>query len=166
MTATQQFCNELLQTRTRLRAYALSLTGDAARADDLVQETMLKAWANRASFKPGTNLKAWLSTILRNEFLSQLRKQSWESEDPDEKLQGELAEAGRQAGFMDLQDARVAIEQLPAELQQAIILVGASGFTYEEAASECHVALGTIKSRVSRARTRLRVALEHRQPLH
>lgn len=139
--------------------FAISLSRNATRGDDLVQETMLKAWANRNSFKPGTNLHAWLFTILRNEFYSQARKRPRESEDPDETLQAELIEHERQSAYMDLQDTRMAIERLPGELQEAILLVGAGGLTYEEAARTCGVALGTIKSRVSRARTQLKSEL-------
>lgn len=157
---TQGFRCELVEAGKDLRVFALSLSRNATSGDDLVQETMLKAWANRNSFKPGTNLHAWLFTILRNEFYSRLRKQRHEAEDPDEKLQAELIEDERQSGFMELQDARMAIQRLPGELQEAIVLVGASGMTYEEAAQQCGVALGTIKSRVSRARARLKSELD------
>lgn len=158
-TGSQNFGYELIQAGKDLRVFALSLSRNATRGDELVQETMLKAWANRNSFRPGTNLHAWLFTILRNEFYSQARKRSHEAEDPDEKLQADLIENERQSSYMDLQDTRRAIQRLPGELQEAIVLVGAGGLTYEEAASECGVALGTIKSRVSRARSRLRVEL-------
>lgn len=163
-TGSQDFGYELIQAGKELRVFALSLSRNASRGDDLVQQTMLKAWANRNSFRPGTNLHAWLFTILRNEFYSQARKRSRESEDPDEKLQGELIEHERQSAFMDLQDTRMAIERLPGELQEAIVLVGAGGLTYEDAARECGVALGTIKSRVSRARSRLRGELGKTAP--
>lgn len=158
-TGSQNFGYELIQAGKDLRVFALSLSRNATRGDELVQETMLKAWANRNSFRPGTNLHAWLFTILRNEFYSQARKRSHEAEDPDEKLQADLIENERQSSYMDLQDTRRAIQRLPGELQEAIVLVGAGGLTYEEAARECGVALGTIKSRVSRARSRLRVEL-------
>jgi RNA polymerase sigma-70 factor, ECF subfamily len=163
-TGSRSFGHDLLQACKDLRVFAISLSRNATRGDDLVQETMLKAWANRNSFKPGTNLHAWLFTILRNEFYSQARKRSRESEDPDEKLQGELIEHERQSAFMDLQDTRMAIDRLPGELQEAIVLVGAGGLTYEDAARECGVALGTIKSRVSRARARLKNELDRPSP--
>lgn len=156
---TQGFRCELVEAGKDLRVFALSLSRNATSGDDLVQETMLKAWANRNSFKSGTNLHAWLFTILRNEFYSQIRKRSHETEDPDENMQAELFEEERQSDFMDLQDTRMAIERLPGELREAIVLVGASGLTYEEAAQECGVAIGTIKSRVSRARARLKCEL-------
>ncbi len=145
----------LLASIPNLRAFAVSLTGNSARADDLVQETLMKAWAKFHTFREGTNLHAWLFTILRNEFYSQLRKRGREVEDAEGTYAARLASQPAQGGHMDLADFRDALAKLPADQREALILVGASGFSYEEAAEICQCAVGTIKSRVSRARSRL-----------
>jgi len=146
---------ELLDTIPNLRAFAVSLCGSAERADDLVQETLMKAWAKFDTFEEGTNLRAWLFTILRNEFYSQVRKKGREVEDADGAYAARLASQPAQSGHMDMRDFRAALVQLPDDQREALILVGASGFSYEEAAEICRCAVGTIKSRVSRARSRL-----------
>ena len=138
----------------------MSLTQNADKADDLVQETLVKAWDKHESFQPGTNLKAWLFTILRNEFYSQMRKRGREVQDSDGIMTARLAVHPGQHGQLDLKDFRGALEQLPEDQREAIILIGASGFSYEEAAEICGCAVGTIKSRVSRARTRLQEILQ------
>ncbi|WP_404864385.1 sigma-70 family RNA polymerase sigma factor [Georhizobium sp. MAB10] len=149
------FRKDLLAVVPNLRAFAMSLIGSADRADDLVQETLMKAWAKQSSFERGTNLKAWLFTILRNEFYTQMRKKGREVSDADGIHAARMAGHPEQMGHLDLQDFRKALELLPADQKEAIILVGGSGFSYEEAAEICNCAIGTIKSRVSRARTRL-----------
>lgn len=160
MAVTTGFKNDLLAAIPSLRAFAVSLAQNADKADDLVQETLVKAWDKHASFQPGTNLKAWLFTILRNEFYSQMRKRGREVQDSDGIMTGRLAVHPSQHGMLDLKDFRGALEQLPEDQREAIILIGASGFSYEEAAGICGCAVGTIKSRVSRARTRLQEILE------
>ena len=159
MAGTQDFRVELLQTIPSLRAFAISLTQNNDRADDLVQETLVKAWDKQSSFQLGTNLKAWLFTILRNEFYSQMRKRGREVQDSDGILTAGMAIHPGQQGNVDLKDFRNALETLPEDQREAIILIGASGFSYEEAAEICNCAVGTIKSRVSRARTRLQEIL-------
>jgi RNA polymerase sigma-70 factor, ECF subfamily len=149
------FREELLGAIPSLRAFAVSLSGRRDRADDLVQETLTKAWAHQDSFTPGTNLKAWLYAILRNEFYSQMRKKGREVEDVDGSFSSQLATHGEQQGHLDLADMRRALSHLPADQREALLLVGASGLSYEEAAQICGVAVGTIKSRVNRARGRL-----------
>ena len=121
---------------------------------------MVKAWDKHKSFQPGTNLKAWLFTILRNEFYSQMRKRGREVQDSDGIMTARLAVHPSQQGQLDLKDFRAALEKLPEDQREAIILIGASGFSYEEAAEICDCAIGTIKSRVSRARTRLQEILD------
>jgi RNA polymerase sigma-70 factor, ECF subfamily len=138
-----------------LRAFAISLSGNVDRADDLVQETMLRALANIHSFQPGTNMSAWLFTILRNLFRSEYRKRRREVEDTDGSFAEGLKSHPEQLGRVEFQEFRVALSQLPPEQREALILVGASGFSYEEAADICECAVGTIKSRVNRARSRL-----------
>lgn len=155
MAAASGFRSDLLAAIPSLRAFAVSLAQNADKADDLVQETLVKAWDKQKSFQPGTNLKAWLFTILRNEFYSQMRKRGREVQDSDGTMTGRLAVHPSQDGALDLQDFRRALKQLPEDQREAIILIGASGFSYEEAAEICGCAVGTIKSRVSRGRTRL-----------
>ncbi len=142
-----------------LRAFAVSLCGDKERADDLVQETLFKAWNHLESFKEGTNLKAWLFTILRNTYFSERRKRRREVEDADGVYAARLSTNPEQHGHMDMQDFRAALTQLPDDQREALILVGAAGFSYEEAAEISGCAVGTIKSRVNRARTRIATML-------
>lgn len=155
MTVSDEFREGLLDAIPSLRAFGFSLCGNATRADDLVQETMVKAWAKHSSYQPGTNQRAWLFTILRNEFYSQMRKKGREVEDPEGHFEASLSEKGRQESHLELQDMKRALATLPDDQREAIILVGASGMSYEEAAKICDVAVGTMKSRVSRARSRL-----------
>lgn len=159
-TDSPSFKRALLAELPKLRAFAVSLSGRHDRADDLVQNAILKAWAKQESFTAGTNMKAWLFTILRNEFYSSLRKGRREVQDSDGVLVDGLAVHPEQYGSLDLQDFRKALDSLPSDHREAIVLVGASGFSYEEAAEICGCAVGTLKSRVSRARLRLREILE------
>jgi len=138
-----------------LRAFAISLSGNVDRADDLVQETLLRALVNIDSFEPGTNLSAWLFTILRNLFRSEYRKRRREVEDGDGTYAESLKSQPEQEARVEFGEFRTALSKLPPDQREALILVGASGFSYEEAAGICGCAVGTIKSRVNRARTRL-----------
>ena len=153
------FKRDMLAALPSLRAFAVSLARRHDRADDLVQETVMKAWAKQASFQPGTNMRAWLFTILRNEFYSQMRRKGRELPDPDGVFAGGLATHPEQYGKLDMADFKGALDQLPDDQREAIILIGASGFAYEEAAEIAGVAVGTIKSRVNRARTKLQELL-------
>src|SRR5674476_332847 len=117
-----------------LRAFAISLCGNVDRADDLVQETMLRALANIDSFQPGTNMAAWLFTILRNHFRSEYRKRRREAEDADGHYADTLKTQPEQHGHIEFREFREALAHLPADQREALILVGASGFSYEEAA--------------------------------
>jgi RNA polymerase sigma-70 factor (ECF subfamily) len=145
----------LLALIPNLRAFAVSLCGDIERADDLVQETLLKAWDHLDSFQEGTNLRAWLFTILRNTYFSECRRRRREVEDRDGSKAAELAVHPDQQGHLDMQDFRRALNKLPPDQREALVLVGAAGFSYEEAASISGCAVGTIKSRVNRARSKL-----------
>ena len=138
-----------------LRAFAISLTRNPAAADDLVQDTIVKAWSNFEKFQPGTNLRAWLFTILRNTFFSDMRKRRREVPDPDGVHAARLYVKPDHDGRLALADFRKAFDRLSAEHREVLILVGASGFSYEEAAEMMGVAVGTVKSRASRARKRL-----------
>jgi RNA polymerase sigma-70 factor (ECF subfamily) len=146
---------ELVANVPKLRAFALSLCQNGDRADDLVQETLVKAWGHLGSFAEGSNLRAWLFTILRNTYFSQYRKQGREISDADGIFAEKIAVAPGQNDHMDLLDLRVALAQLPADQREALVLIGGAGHSYEEAASICGCAVGTIKSRVNRARRRL-----------
>src|SRR6187455_282628 len=145
----------LLAAVPSLRAFAISLSGQVDRADDLVQDTLLRALAHIDRFERGTNLNAWLFTILRNLFHSEYRKRRREVEDPDGSYAGRLRVHPEQGARLDFEDFRTALAKLPHDQREALLLVGASGFSYEEAAAICGCAVGTIKSRVNRARTRL-----------
>jgi RNA polymerase sigma-70 factor, ECF subfamily len=138
-----------------LRAFAISLTGDYHVADDLVQETLLKAWTHRDKFEPGTNLRAWLFTILRNTYFSDFRKRRREVQDVDGEKAALLSTLPEQYGHLDLADFRAALKKLSSDQREALLLVGAEGFSYEEAAEISGCAVGTVKSRVNRARVRL-----------
>jgi RNA polymerase sigma-70 factor (ECF subfamily) len=138
-----------------LRAFAISLSGSADRADDLVQETVTRAMANIDSFTPGTNMPAWLFTILRNRFRSEYRKHRREVEDPDGSYMASLKASPEQFGRLEFRELIEALAKVPHLQREALLLIAASGFTYEEAAAICGVAVGTIKSRASRARQQL-----------
>jgi RNA polymerase sigma-70 factor (ECF subfamily) len=142
-----------------LRAFAVSLCRDAPRADDLVQETLVKGWQKRESFEAGTNLRAWLFTILRNNYFSELRKKHLLVEANGEAVE-RLSRRPTQPGHLDLQDFLAALDKLEPRQREALILVGAEGFSYEEAAEICGCPVGTIKSRVNRARHRLAALLQ------
>ena len=147
--------DELVDHLPALRAFALSLTREGASADDLVQDTIVKAWTNMDKFQAGTNLRAWLFTILRNTFYSARRKTKREVSDADGIHAARLATRPEHDGRLAMNDFRVAFAQLPDEQREALILVGASGFSYEEAAGMTGVAVGTVKSRANRGRKRL-----------
>lgn len=147
--------DNLVAAMPNLRAFAVSICGDPHRANDLMQETLVKAWANRHRFQEGTNLKAWLFTILRNTYFSELRRHRNEVQDVDGEHAIRVATAPEQHGHLDFQDFRRALVHLSADQREALILIGAEGFSYEEAAEICNCAVGTVKSRVNRARVRL-----------
>lgn len=149
----------LLAAVPSLRAFAISLCGQVDRADDLVQDTLLRALSHIDRFERGTNLNAWLFTILRNLFHSEYRKRRREVEDPDGSYAGKLKVQPEQGSRLDFEDFRSALAKLPPDQREALLLVGASGFSYEEASNICGCAVGTIKSRVNRARSRLAALL-------
>jgi RNA polymerase sigma-70 factor (ECF subfamily) len=149
------FRKELISLMPSLRAFAHSLSGQSARADDLVQDTVVKALSHADQFEPGTNMRAWLFTILRNQYYSLLRKQRREVEDVEGQHAMRLASRPAQDDAIDLEDFKRALFQLPSDQREVLILIGASGCSYEEAANICGCAVGTIKSRANRARKRL-----------
>jgi RNA polymerase sigma-70 factor (ECF subfamily) len=149
------FKSDLLALVPFLRAFARSLTGNPDSADDLAQDTLVKAWQSRQTFIPGTNLKAWLFTILRNQFYSD-RRRAWRQVPWDQEA-AERIPGGREdpVHSAELSDTVRALRHLSDEQREALILVGAGGFSYEEAAAICKCAIGTVKSRVARARKTL-----------
>ncbi len=138
-----------------LRAFAWSVSRNGPDADDLVQETLIKAWRHRERFTPGTNLRAWLFTILRNTHYTTLTRRRREVRDEDDHHARMLESEPNQEWGAALGALRAALEQLPGEQREALILVGGAGLSYEEAAEICGCAVGTVKSRVNRARARL-----------
>ena len=154
------FKKELVQLIPHLRAFARTLCGDATAADDLAQDAMVKAWNARASFQMGTNMKAWTFMILRNQFYSEKRR-SWRSTQLDqEAAERTLVAVDDPEAPVALDELRLGLAMLPAEQREALVLVGAGGFAYDEAAAICGCAVGTVKSRVSRARRALHAILE------
>ena len=154
------FKRELTGLIPHLRAFARTLTGDATAADDLAQDALMKAWSARASFEMGTNMKAWTFMILRNQFYSEKRR-SWRTSQLDqEAAERTLVASDDPMAPLALNELRQGLATLPAEQREALILVGAGGFAYEEAAAICNCAVGTVKSRVSRARRALEAVLE------
>jgi RNA polymerase sigma-70 factor (ECF subfamily) len=145
----------IVEMMPQLRVFARSLTRNPAAADDLVQDTIVKTLTNIASYREGSNLRAWMFTILRNTFYSDFRKHRREVEDAEGRHAGRLAELPRQDGFVDLEDFKRVFAQLHADHREVLTLIGASGCSYEEAAEICGCPVGTIKSRMNRARRRL-----------
>ena len=153
--AADEFRDKLIELIPNLRAFARGLSGHRDQADDLCQETLAKSWANRASFEPGTNLKAWVFMILRNQFYSEKRR-SWRAMPWDEALAEQtLVTSSSQHDAATLSDVAGALRLLPHEQREALILVGAGGFAYQDAATICGCAVGTVKSRVARGRRAL-----------
>ena len=150
-----EFKDQLAAVIPHLRAFGRSLSGSRDLADDLVQETLLKAWAARSRFQAGTNMRAWTFIILRNLFLSQMRRARFKGEWDDIAAAKILAAPASQDRHIELGDLQRALMHLPQPQREALILVGAGGFAYEEAAEICNCAVGTIKSRVARGRVAL-----------
>jgi RNA polymerase sigma-70 factor (ECF subfamily) len=152
---TQSWRDEVVGLIPALRAFAWSLSHNGSDADDLVQETLIKAWTNRDKFEDGTNLRAWLFTILRNTYYTSVIRRRREVRDEQGEYAGALRTPATQDWSVAMGALQAALAQLPDEHREALILVGAAGLSYEEAAEICGCALGTIKSRVNRARARL-----------
>jgi RNA polymerase sigma-70 factor, ECF subfamily len=146
---------ELTTHLPALRAFAISLTRNVSSADDLVQETIVKAWSNLSRFEAGTNMRAWLFTILRNTHFSNGRKRRREVPDSDGIYARRLSVRPDHDGRLAFSEFVKAFDKLSDEHREVLVLVGASGFSYEEAAGMIGVAVGTVKSRANRARARL-----------
>jgi len=143
-----------------LRAFAWSLSHNGSDADDLVQETLIKAWSHRDRYQPGSNLRAWMFTILRNTYYTQLTRRRREVRDETGAYASTLRSPATQDWTVTVRSLQLALAQLPPEHREALVLVGAAGLSYEEAAEICGCALGTLKSRVNRARARLLKIME------
>ena len=154
------FKRELTQVIPHLRAFARGLCGRADMADDLVQEALLKAWAARERFEPGTSMRAWTFVILRNAYLTDMRRNRFRGEYDEGVAERILVGPAEQEEPVHLGDLHRALLTLPAERREALLLVGAGGFSYEEAAQICGCAVGTIKSRVGRARATLSAMID------
>lgn len=155
MTGDDSWRDDVVGMIPALRAFAWSLSHNGSDADDLVQDTLIKAWTNKDKFEPGTNLRAWLFTILRNTYYTNVIRRRREVRDEAGEYAGALKTPATQDWSVAMKALQAALAQLPDEHREALILVGAAGLSYEEAAEICGCALGTIKSRVNRARARL-----------
>nr|WP_152997816.1 MULTISPECIES: sigma-70 family RNA polymerase sigma factor [unclassified Sphingomonas] len=151
----EEFKDQLQKVIPHLRAFGRGLCGNRDTTDDLVQETMLKAWSARSRFQAGTNFKAWAFTILRNLYFSQTRRKRFVGEWNDLVADRVLAAPASQDKTVELRDLMRALQQISPDQREAIILVAAAGMSYEEVAEVTGVMLGTVKSRVSRARLAL-----------
>ncbi len=151
----------LLPLIADLRAYARFLTPQRAEADDLVQEALLRALAALAQFRPGTSMRAWLFVILRNVFYEQARRRRTERAALQQTAPHDAAGTPAQEARSDLADLQSSLFTLPPLLREALVLVGAQGMSYEEAAGICNVPVGTMKARVSRARLQLARLMRH-----
>ena len=154
MTGKPSFGDALIEAIPNLRAFAHSLSGDSQVSNDLVQETLLKAWGHKNSFVPESNLKAWLFTILRNTYFTHYRKSQREELDEDRAAMN-ASVPPTQLTHLEFDDMRHALMRLSADHREALLLITAEGFSYEDAARVCGCAVGTMKSRVNRARNRL-----------
>ena len=154
---------DLTDNLTRLRVYALSLTRNGDRADDLVQQTVLKALAGRESFRPGTNFAGWLFRIQRNEFISELRRTRLIVDVFDE-VAATLSVAPRQESGLILREFLGAFRQLPQGSRQALLLAQLEGLSYQQIADHVGIAQGTVKSRISRGRATLARLLDRPTP--
>ena len=157
------FKRALADVAPHLRAFARGLCGSADRADDLAQETMMRAWAARDRYQAGTNFKAWTFTILRNHFYSEARRQRFHGEYDELAAERLLCAPAAQDSTVELRDVLRALSSIPENYREALILVAAGNLSYEEIAEICGIALGTVKSRICRARAMLSAVIESGQ---
>jgi len=157
---TFDFSEELIRHRPAVWALANSLCRQRVLSDDISQETLMKAWANREDFTPGTNFRAWVFTILRNSYYSHLRRSYREVQDVDGVQAQRLTTPPCQEMRIEFRETVAALGKLPADQRQAMLLIGLNGISYEEAAKTCSCAIGTVKSRVARGRAALTAMLQ------
>lgn len=150
-----EFRAQLLEHVPQLRAFARGLSGSRDRADDLVQDTVARALGAAHRYQPGTNMRAWLFTILRNCHFSERRKARYDGGSIDDLPERLQTTRGDQMVSLELKEVRVLLQSIPVQYREALILVSAAGMSYDEAAAVCKCAVGTIKSRINRARNEL-----------
>jgi RNA polymerase sigma-70 factor, ECF subfamily len=154
------FKDQLVAIIPSLRSFARGLCGNREMADDMAQDAMMRAWAARDSFTPGSNFRAWMFMILRNNYYTTLRKNSrmvsWDPEVAERVL---VTDASQHVGI-DVADVAAALQKLSSEQREVLMLVGASGVSYEEAAEIMGCAIGTIKSRLARGRAALALLVD------
>ena len=160
LAADQLFRDQLVALIPSLRSFARGLCGWRDMADDLAQDAMVRGWAARASFTPGTNFRAWMFMILRNQFYTTIRKNKRMTSWDPEVAERVLVEAPSQQSAIHVADVAKALQKLPAEQREVLLLVGANGVSYEEAAEIIGCAIGTIKSRLARGRKALAVLID------
>lgn len=160
LAADQVFRDQLVDLLPSLRSFARGLCGWRDMADDMVQDAMLRGWAARASFTPGTNFRAWMFMILRNQFYTALRKDKRMSTWDPELAERVLVQAPSQQDAIHVADVARALQKLPPEQREVLLLIGANGASYEEAAEIIGCAIGTIKSRLARGRKALAVLID------
>jgi RNA polymerase sigma-70 factor, ECF subfamily len=163
-TTDAQWRDQVVAMIPALRAFAWSVSRNGSDADDLVQETLIKAWSHRTKFEAGTNLRAWLFTILRNTYYTAIVRRRREVRDEDDLHAKALVSEPTQEWGLTMRALQAALNKLPLEHREALILVGAAGLSYEETARICGCALGTVKSRVNRARSRLLKLMDMESP--
>lgn len=157
---TEDLHRDIIALLPHLRAFALMLARDRTLANDLVQDAVVRALSHADQFQPGTNFKAWISTILRNSYFNEMRRRSRTSQVDVETVWNTVTVSGGQEERLHMRDFERAFRKLPPSQREALALVGASGFSYEEAANVSGCAVGTMKSRVSRARWQLQQILD------
>lgn len=160
LAADQHFRDQMVALIPSLRSFARGLCGWRDMADDLAQDAMMRGWAARASFTPGTNFRAWMFMILRNQFYTTIRKNKRMTSWDPEVAERVLVEAPSQQSAIHVADVAKALQKLPAEQREVLLLVGANGVSYEEAAEIIGCAIGTIKSRLARGRKALAVLID------
>jgi len=151
----KDFKRALTEVAPHLRAFARGLCGCRDRADDLAQEALLRAWAARERYRAGTNFKAWTFTILRNHFYSEARRARFHGDYDEAVAERTLRAPASQESAVELSDVLRALEVVPATYREALILVAIGSLSYDEIAEICGIALGTVKSRICRARAML-----------
>ena len=160
----EEFRADIIKLVPQLRAFSRGLTGSRDRADDLVQDRLMRAIAGEHLFRPGTNLRAWLFTILRNRHLSEFRRRRYDGGGIEDLPESLVAVSGNQQSALELKEVQALLMTVPVKLREALILVSAAGLSYEEAAAVCKCAVGTIKSRVNRARTEITALMNKTAP--
>jgi RNA polymerase sigma-70 factor, ECF subfamily len=154
------FRDQLVALLPSLRAFSRGLCGHREMADDLAQDTMMRAWAARESYTQGTNFRAWMFMIMRNQFYTTIRKNSRTTSLDPEVAERVLVVAPAQHNGINVDDVAKALQKLPAEQREVLLLIGANGLSYEEAAEVIGCAMGTVKSRLARGRTALTALID------